>query len=335
MILGYQGGASHTYKINGTDVTIKTLSALITAIQTYSESNILSTPQILATDNEDSEIKIEDKIPVVGAATAATATAGATQNITNEKIGITLKITPQISGERVRMKIEQTVNDLSAEKPPSGLATTNVAITERSTKTVVVVPNKDTVAIGGLIREQLLDAESKFPFLGDIPLIGWLFKGSETKRRKTNLLLFITPHVIDSRGAATEISDRKMQQRGSFLKKNLGGKDYFEEEINEMKRQLDEQRLRPDDKIVDKDWNARPIHGTIRSNDSSEGLTAPQPAQQQPLFPQQNNFPVAPTPPVNNFPSGIPASPGPDSNVISAPPPPPSSVPPLEPTPRQ
>ncbi len=171
--------------------------------------NILSSPHILTSDNEEATIQVGDVIPIVtsrvSAATGSTDNGLASSvNIERQDIGVTLRVTPQISdGDTLRLQIFQEiteVNDALSTQVAGGddNDTTNigVALSNRRVENTVVVANGDTVVIGGLIGEVDTDLEKKVPFLGDIPVLGWLFKSTSKEVRRLNLIIMLTPHII-------------------------------------------------------------------------------------------------------------------------------------------
>jgi general secretion pathway protein D len=166
--------------------------------------NIVSAPHILTSDNEEAEIKIGANIPIitsrVESAQATTESTLATSvNVERQDIGVTLRVTPQISeGDTLRLKIFQeltavneTLSDTTGETEDVG-----VSLTNRKIENTVVVADGQTVVIGGLISDSFEDLETKVPFLGDIPVLGWAFKSVSRKLRKENLLVLLTPHIV-------------------------------------------------------------------------------------------------------------------------------------------
>lgn len=184
------------------------VTAVLKALDKKGLLNILSTPNILTSDNKEAEINVGENVPFQGAATQST--FGTTQSIERKDIGINLKIKPQISeGDYIRMDINQ---EISAVKDSRGQAV-DLVTTKRSAKTSVVVKDKETVVIGGLIQDSEEDTVSKVPFLGDIPLLGWLFKTKSKTRKKTNLMILLTPHIVKD---AADLAEMTRIQRESF-----------------------------------------------------------------------------------------------------------------------
>jgi general secretion pathway protein D len=178
------------------------------ALETNGILNVLSTPSIMTSDNKEAEIFVGENVPFRGSITFNTALQNSPQqSIERKDTGITLKLTPQISeGEFVKMDIYQ---EISAVKDATSTgAAADITTTKRSAKTSVVVKDTDTVAIGGLIQDKDQETVSKVPLLGDIPLLGWLFKTKSVTRSKTNLLILLTPRIIKSASDLNEISQQ-------------------------------------------------------------------------------------------------------------------------------
>lgn len=184
------------------------ITAVLKALDKKGLLNILSTPNILTSDNKEAEINVGENVPFQGSSTVTTGFQ--TTSVERKDIGINLKIKPQISeGDYIRMDINQ---EISAVKASRGEAI-DLVTTKRSAKTSVVVKDRETVAIGGLIQDTEEDTVSKVPFLGDIPLLGWLFKSTSKTRKKTNLMILLTPHIVKD---AADLAEMTRIQRLSF-----------------------------------------------------------------------------------------------------------------------
>jgi general secretion pathway protein D len=184
------------------------ITAVLKALDRKGLVNILSTPNILTSDNKEAEINVGENVPFQGAATQST--FGTTQSIERKDIGINLKIKPQISeGDYIRMDINQ---EISAVKNSKGEAV-DLVTTKRSAKTSIVVKDTETVVIGGLIQDSDEETVNKVPLLGDIPLLGWLFKTKSKTRKKTNLMILLTPHIVKD---AADLAEMTRIQRESF-----------------------------------------------------------------------------------------------------------------------
>ena len=210
------GAIKGTFRYNGQDFL--NIGALLRALQTDGDVNVLSTPNILTTDNQKAEIMVGQNVPFTVGQTqnATTGTQGIFQQIERKDVGIKLAITPQISSDdNVRLEINQEISDVVAA---SATNATGFITNKRSATTTVVVKDRETMVIGGLIRDNVTSSESKVPFLGDIPILGWLFKYRTSRVEKTNLMIFITPYIIKNEHDAEEITRRKADVMEDFRK---------------------------------------------------------------------------------------------------------------------
>jgi general secretion pathway protein D len=190
------------------NVVFPNIAAILQAYQKDSDVNILSTPQILTTDNEEAEIKVGENVPYLTTTGTTTTTGISYESYEYKDVGVTLKITPQINQERfVRLKIFQenvTLKKGAEEYRPTTL--------KRSAETTVIVKDKNTVVIGGIIGETTERGAYQVPCLGDIPGLGLLFKSKSRTRNKTNLFVFLTPHIIENPIEARKIYDEKKEE---------------------------------------------------------------------------------------------------------------------------
>jgi general secretion pathway protein D len=184
------------------NVAFPTIAAVINAYKRDKDVHILSTPQLLTTDNETAKITIGKNVPyLTRAATGETNYS----NYEYKDVGISLEVTPQISKDRqIRLEITQEVNKLettTAMFQPTTL--------KRTISTTVLVNDKNTVVLGGLIDDAISSTEYRVPCLGSIPVIGWLFRSTGRSDEKTNLYVFLTPHVVETAAEAKTIHDEK------------------------------------------------------------------------------------------------------------------------------
>jgi general secretion pathway protein D len=188
-------------------ISFPNIGAVIRAFQTDSDVNILSTPQIMTLDNEEAEIVVADNIPFLTRQDITTAEVTFSQYEFKD-VGVTLRITPQINQERfVRLNIYQEVAQV-VEQEEVGLPTTLT----RKAKTTVTVKDGNTLVIGGLIDETLTGQTSSVPCLGNIPLLGWLFKSTSKSGDKKNLFIFLTPHIVENPAEAKKIYEEKREE---------------------------------------------------------------------------------------------------------------------------
>ncbi len=194
--------------INIGGIIFPNIGAVVRAFQGDSDVRILQTPQILTTDNEEAEIQVAKNIPFL--TRQETSEAGIDySNYEFKDVGVTLNIVPQINQERfVRLKITQEVAQVVEEESLVGLPTT----LKRVAKTTVIVKDKNTVVIGGLIDESMSQGTTTVPCLGNIPALGWLFRSISRSEGKTNLFIFLTPHIIENPEEAQKVYEEKREQ---------------------------------------------------------------------------------------------------------------------------
>jgi len=193
------------------------LTSLAHFLQTNGDGNVLSTPNLLTLDNEEAKIVVGQNVPfVTGQFTNTGATNGSVnpfQTIERKDVGLTLRIRPQISENgTVKLQIFQEVSsvDEATRNSPSGLTTNKSSIESN-----VLVDDGGIVVLGGLLRDAYSDGEQKVPVLGDVPIVGGLFRSQQRSRQKTNLMVFLRPVVIrDGTGSDTISMDRYELMRG-------------------------------------------------------------------------------------------------------------------------
>jgi general secretion pathway protein D len=195
------------------------VGALINMYGKDSQFNILSTPQIVTTDNQEAKINISENIPYLKETRFYTYSSGQGSDVVKsydyKDVGIVLKITPQISQDKyVRLKISQEVTKLVEGGIPEAPTTA-----KRQAETTLIIPNGKTVVLGGLLRNDSEKSVQKVPFLGDIPLLGRLFRKDTTKSVKTNLMIFITPHIIST----FEDAERIKQEKEKYINNGKNG----------------------------------------------------------------------------------------------------------------
>ncbi len=188
--------------------------ALLRALQTDTNTNILSTPNIVTLDNEEAELIVGQNLPFVTGSFTGTGSNNPSnpfQTIERQDVGLTLKVTPQINeGDTVKLVLEQEVSSVIPGTFEQGIATR-----KRSIKTTVLVDDGGILILGGLIAEEVSDTESKVPLLGDIPLIGFLFRTQLTTKTKANLMVFLRPSILrDSKDAAFVTNEKYNHLRG-------------------------------------------------------------------------------------------------------------------------
>jgi general secretion pathway protein D len=175
--------------------TVTNLAALARALESDANANILSTPNLLTLDNEEAKIVIGQNVPFITgqyAQTGSTATATPFQTIERKDVGLTLRIKPQVSeGGAVRLQIYQEVSSIQDTTNPAGVITN-----KRSVESMVLADDGQIIVIGGLVQDSTSSTKDKVPLLGDLPVLGALFRYETRKQTKTNLMVFLRPLIM-------------------------------------------------------------------------------------------------------------------------------------------
>ncbi|MCR9422066.1 MULTISPECIES: type II secretion system secretin GspD [unclassified Vibrio] len=180
-------------------------TALISAVSSDSNSNILSSPSITVMDNEEASFIVGEEVPVLTGSSAGANNDNPFQTVERKEVGIKLKVVPQINeGDSVQLKIEQEVSNVLGAN-----GAVDVRFAKRQLNTSVIIQDGQMLVLGGLIDERAVESESKVPLLGDIPVLGYLFKSTSTQVEKKNLMVFIKPTIIRDGMTADGITQRK------------------------------------------------------------------------------------------------------------------------------
>lgn len=228
--------------LNGTQnlllpgVTIPAFGVVMNALTTSGASNVLATPHIIATDNAAAEINIGKNVALqqnaggglgnLASLAGSSATAGASAlsglglmggmgfSAPRQDVGTKIKLTPHINdSNQVRLELDEESSDTGAAEGALGA----IPIIKRTAHTTVTVEDQQTVVIGGLMRETTSKSEQKIPLLGDIPVLGFLFRQQKDEKKKSNLLLILTPYIVREQADLRKIFERKMQERQEFI----------------------------------------------------------------------------------------------------------------------
>jgi general secretion pathway protein D len=238
-VLSFAGGHETTISTGtGTSTAIPSLLGLINFLQVNTKSSILATPQIIALDNTEAFFEQSENVPYL--TTTSTATGVVSSSPSKEKVALSIKITPQINkiSNFVKMKVEAKLDSLDPSAVPQALQNQTFGTQSRTATTTVVVADKDTVVLGGLTRDVETETVKKIPILGDIPILGWLFKSSQAQKTKTNLLVFLTPRIIREYEGVRAVLDKKLKERDDFLETNTGGDDAARKQRDDVIRSL-------------------------------------------------------------------------------------------------
>ena len=229
--------------INIAGIQFPTIQAIVQAYKEDTDVNILSTPQILTTDNQEAKIYVGSNVPFQTQTTNSDSGSTLYNSFEYRDVGKTLKITPHISKDRmVRLEISLEVSSIS------GTQTTTPTTLKRTVETTAIVRDTNTVVLGGLIDNQLDKTIYKVPCLGDIPGLGYVFRKESDSNDKTNLYIFLTPRVIQNPEEATAVAKEKRNQIDELREENikLYHRDRIDDWSNESKEPQDESINRQD-----------------------------------------------------------------------------------------
>ncbi|HSL05011.1 MAG TPA: secretin N-terminal domain-containing protein [Nitrospiraceae bacterium] len=188
--------------------------AFLQLLMSLTDTNILSTPQVLAADNQKAKIVVGENRPFP-TGQAQGITGGTLVTIERKDVGVTLEITPQVmENDLIRLEIKQEITAIAENVAQTiGSGTSSIPVgpttTKRSMETTTIAKDQQTIVIGGLVRDDIVLNEKKIPFLGDIPFIGWLFKSESRTTTKLNLLVFLTPTLVRDEIDMVELNARK------------------------------------------------------------------------------------------------------------------------------
>ena len=223
-------------------VTIPAFSIVLQALQKSTDVNVLSTPHILTSDNEEAEISVGQNVPFQsGYSSTLSSLSGGVSSLSNlsgllggygtiqrTNVELKLKIKPQINeSDFIRLEIDESTEEIASQDATLGPTTS-----KRAAKTTVVARDQQSVVIGGLIQDRTVNSVEKIPLLGDIPVLGRLFRTTSKKKQKTNLLLFLTPYIVRDQADFRRIFERKMKERQAFVEQFYGRQPGYEVPID-------------------------------------------------------------------------------------------------------
>ncbi|PLX85810.1 MAG: type II secretion system protein GspD [Desulfuromonas sp.] len=227
LVLGGMFNPITTTDTNGNQITVPALSALINLSETDTDVNVLSAPRLLTSDNEEAEIVVGSNVPIITSRGADNA-GNAVNSIERQDVALTLRFTPQVTeGDLVRLKVYQEISDIA-------LANDNVgdpnevgpSIEKRLVRNTVLAEDGHTVVLGGLFKVNRQERVSKIPLLGDLPLLGFLFRNTKQTETKTSLMVFITPTIIRNSEDLAEVT-RQNRRNLQHYKETGGSHEVF------------------------------------------------------------------------------------------------------------
>jgi general secretion pathway protein D len=240
--------------VPGTNISFPAFGIVLNALQSSSDVNVISTPHVIMTDNTEGEITVGQNVPfqaayspgasALGSLASTTGTTAGTTAATSllglgglgslyapiqrQNVELRLRIKPQINeSDYVRLEVDEQTEEIASVDKQLGPTTS-----KRTAKTTVVAKDQETVVLGGLIQERTIRDVKKVPVLGSMPVVGWLFRSEQTKKTRTNLLLFLTPYIIRDQGDYRRIFERKMAERAEFVKRFYGEDTGYQAEID-------------------------------------------------------------------------------------------------------
>ena len=294
LVLGFKSGndkASITLP-DKRSISIHTLNGLLELVQANKDANVIATPQIIALDNQDATIEISESIPLETTQQNGTTS---TNSITQDTAKLLLKVKPQINkaSNFVKLDIEQKLENFDSSQVPQDLSTRAKGKNTRATTTSVIVQDEDTVVLSGLIRDSIDEVTNKVPLLGDIPIIGWLFKNQKTEARKTNLLVFITPKIIKQYDSIRKILENRLSERDDYVREHLGSSDPFGKHINKLRKSLPNlTKINPMPQVHNMESTSIPSPSSPDREDSMEEMYY----DDYGIPPPQSNFNLEPMP---------------------------------------
>ena len=223
-------------------IDIPEFGLVLQAMMLSSDVNVLSTPHILTTDNKEAEMTVGQKVPfqvgavnpgiisqlaAAGGTAAATAVSAYGSNITREPVELKLTVKPHIGdADSIRLEVNQKTEEIAGSNTYGQITST------RSQKTTVIARDNETIVLGGIMQDREIESVSKTPVLGDIPILGNLFRHSQTIKTKVNLLVFLTPHIIHDPRDVQRLLDTKLAERKRLLEQFYGAGPQYESTID-------------------------------------------------------------------------------------------------------
>src|SRR5450432_3418392 len=220
-------------------VDIPSFGVLVKALQINNDVDVLSNPHLLIMNNEDGEISVGQRIPfpvsTLGLGGAGAGAAGALgglgglglggifPQVQREKVALEMKLTPHVNEhDIIRLEVDEKISELAPGSSNLGPSTS-----ERTAKTIVVAKDQQTILIGGLMSDKVINSVTKIPLLGDIPILGFFFRSTTKHIVKTNLIIALTPYVINDQSDLRRVLEKKMKERREFVER-FGGEDRHE-----------------------------------------------------------------------------------------------------------
>jgi general secretion pathway protein D len=240
LVAGIQGPAlTGISKLLG--FNLSRFAIALQALQSDSDVNVMSTPYILTADNKEAEIVVGQRVPfqqgtnpsqlaqLVSSGNASTASTLSNfgSSVTREPVELKLAVKPHIGdGDHIRLEINQSAEEISGSNSLGPITS------KRSQKTTVIAQNEQTLVLGGIMQDRIIEIVSKTPVLGDLPVLGALFRSTGKKKTKVNLLVFLTPHIIHEASDIDRLLERKLEERRKLVEQIYGSSKGFDPPID-------------------------------------------------------------------------------------------------------
>lgn len=289
------GALGQPVEIPGTDgqVVLPSAGLIVRLLAAESSVNVLSTPTILTTDNQEASIEVGQKIPVP---TGQTVSTGGFSNISisRESVGIKLTITPQINeSDNIRLDIFTEISGAVSSSLGIDVNSLGVTTSLKTAETSVIVRDSQTIVIGGLMEDRQNASTSKIPWLGDIPVLGWLFKSGSRGVSKTNLIILLTPHIVRSEADVERVKAHIREGYDDIIEENVGSAPdwgrYFDSQLRAQRQGngevIDLRDGQPRVVTPPPDWGWTPAEPAADSNAPPAPAEPPPPAAPAPEQP--------------------------------------------------
>jgi len=257
-----------------TAMTVPSAGMVVKLLASTSTVNVLSTPTLLTTDNEEASIEVGQKIPVP---TGQTVSTGGFSNvsISRESVGIKLQMTPQINeSDNVKLSIYVEISGAVQNALGIDVNTLGVTTSIKTAETTVIVKDSQTIVIGGLMEDRQEESQNWVPLLGDIPVVGWLFKSANKSKNKSNLIILLTPHIVKSKSDISRVRKKiEGNYRGMMEEELIEPPEYIEEFIEENT----EKEPAPEEENTNWKWE-RPETGSGSTAGNPRSATTEEPA---------------------------------------------------------
>ncbi len=299
-------------------------AGLITMLKQDGNTRVLSSPHLLTSNNETAKIVVGAKLFYKTATQSAAIGVGAIEKVDKEDVDLSLELKPNIShtGNYVTLKLDLEANEGGIN--PSGLPDVN----KRQTSQIVTVKTGQTAVISGLVKRRESQTFQKIPLLGDIPILGWLFRNSSIKKETTSLMIFLTPHIVYGANDLAAIYEKKVQERDDLMIKAFGSDE--DDEFFKALPTKDAGRYRPDENDAREEKEQKRLQRQQQEDRGNfDEEEKPKKVEQDPSLREDTTVPMPHDNGFESAPMGGGVIEGGGDGSIPPPPPPPVAAPPM------